>query len=151
MTELRKRRATALQAIGNALLELAAIERESADGGGEMFINRKNSESELGLASSAFRAAAGLHFPAFRVSRRLTAKREDVLAWLTSRTMTKSVPSRKPMSPRWDASMSFDETVAYIEAGTTEFERRARRMEVTKGGGDPRTTAVFRTKVSSKK
>jgi hypothetical protein len=106
MQSHRERRAAALEAIAHALLELAAVEREpdAFRNSKEVLIDRRNCEAELGLTPGSFVAAAGRDFPAFRVSRRLTATKEDVLAWLKSRkTSPKSarviVPPKKPDDP----------------------------------------------------
>jgi hypothetical protein len=100
-TSLHERRAAALEAIGRALLELAAIEREPAERlAHEILVDRRNCETEVGLRPSAFAAAAGRDFPAFRVSRRLTASKADVLAWLKSRTVEGKAPRvYAPSSP----------------------------------------------------
>jgi hypothetical protein len=87
MLPRQERRAAALEAIAHALLELAAVEREAEDAAvpKSVLIDRRNCDRELGLTPRAFAAAAGRDFAAFRVSKRLTAMKEDVLAWLKSR------------------------------------------------------------------
>jgi hypothetical protein len=88
MLSRQDRRAAALEAIAHALLELAAVEREPEDPvtPKEILIDHRNCEAELGLAPRAFTAAAARgDFPAFRVSKRQTATKEDVLSWLKSR------------------------------------------------------------------
>lgn len=107
MLSRRERRATALEAIAHALLELAAVEREPEDVATpkEVLIDRRNCDRELGLTPRAFAAAAGRDFPAFRVSKRLTATKEDVLAWLKSRTVEpkpKAVSSMAVAVPKED-------------------------------------------------
>jgi hypothetical protein len=94
MTAHRERRATALEAIAHALLELAALEREpeEATSPGETLIDRRNCEKELGITAHAFVAAAGRDFPAFRVSKRLTATKADVLGWLKTRKVERKAP-----------------------------------------------------------
>jgi hypothetical protein len=101
----RERRAAALEAIANALLELAAIEREpETSAPAEVLIHRKNCRQELGLPPAAFLEAAGREFAAFRVSRRVTATKADVLGWLKTRGVTakppraRDVPERAPMT-----------------------------------------------------
>lgn len=96
MTTHRERRAAALEAIGHALLELAAVEREPEEttNPNEALIDRRNCARELGLTPHAFVASAGYDFPAFRVSKRLTATKADVLAWLKTRKV-----ERKPRRP----------------------------------------------------
>jgi len=92
-----ERRAAALEAIGKALLELAAIERESREAPPEeVLIDRRNCRRELGLPAGAFIAAAGHDFPAFRVSRKVTATKADVMAWLKTRAFTPEPPKPKP-------------------------------------------------------
>ena len=60
MASQSERRANALEAIGNALLELAAIERASEEvPETEVLIDRRNCRKELGLPAGAFIAAAG--------------------------------------------------------------------------------------------
>lgn len=94
MQSRRERRAAALEAIAHALLELAAVEREPEEQTpNEVLIDRRNCEKELGLTPRAFAAAAGRDFPAFRVSKRITATKADVLAWLKTRTV-EGTPSR---------------------------------------------------------
>ena len=100
MTSQRERRAAALEAIGNALLELAAVEREAEESpAGEVFIDRRNCEKELGLSPRAFADAAARHFPAFRVSRRLTATKDSVLTWLRSREVEPKTSRPAAMKP----------------------------------------------------
>jgi hypothetical protein len=97
MTSPCERRAAALEAIGHALLELAALEREPEESAPtEVLINRRNCVKELGLAPGAFLEAAGTAFPAFRISRTVTATKADVLAWLKSRQVAPKVPREKP-------------------------------------------------------
>jgi hypothetical protein len=99
MNDPHERRAKALEAIAHALLDLAAVEREPEDAPPrEVLINRRNCEAELGLAPSTFMNAAGRRFPAFRVSKRVTATKADVLAWLKTRKVTVRTPtmSRTP-------------------------------------------------------
>jgi hypothetical protein len=98
MTPQRERRAAALEAIGNAILELAAVEREADEPApADVFIDRRNCEKEVRLSPRAFADAAGRHFPAFRVSRRRTATKVDVLTWLRSREVEPKV-SRPPLT-----------------------------------------------------
>ena len=86
MPSRHERRAAALEAIAHALLELAAVEREPEEAAPtEVLLDRRNCEKELGLTPRAFAAAAGRDFPAFRVSKRLTATKADVLVWLKTR------------------------------------------------------------------
>jgi hypothetical protein len=106
MLPRHERRAAALEAIARALLELAALERETdaPAPSKEILIDRRTCDAELGLTPASFVAAAGRDFPAFRVSRRLTATREDVLAWLKSRKIEPKsvrviVPPKKPDDP----------------------------------------------------
>ena len=157
MKPIQERRAIALEAIGHALLELAAIERESEPATKETFIDKKNSLREVGLSPAAFAAAAGLHFPAFRVSRRLTATREDVVGWLKGRTMVKPQPSSgsppppKPTLPRPTKPMgtnekSFDETLDYIEHGTDPPNQKDREAYMHAHGGDVRAIAIAKWK-----
>ena len=149
---IQERRAIALEAIGHALLELAAIERESEPATRETFIDKKNSLREVGLSPAAFAAAAGLHFPAFRVSRRLTATREDVVGWLKGRTMVKpqptygSPPPPKPTKPTGTNEKSFDETLDYIEHGTDPPNQKDREAHMFKNGGDVRAIAIAKWK-----
>jgi hypothetical protein len=71
------------------LLELAAVEREAEEKPPqEVMIDRRNCEKEVGLSPRSFMDAAGRHFPAFKVGRRPTASKADVLAWLRSRVKT---------------------------------------------------------------
>lgn len=97
MSSQRERRAAALEAIGKALLELAAIERASEEvPDAEVLIDRRNCRKELGLPAGAFISAAGREFPAFRVSRKVTATKADVLAWLKTRGVTPAPTPPKP-------------------------------------------------------
>jgi hypothetical protein len=101
----RERRAAALEAIAHALLELAAVEREPEETTSptETLIDRRNCQETLGLSPHAFVAAAGRDFPAFRVSKRLTATKADVLAWLKTRKVEPKAPrplaAPKPPDP----------------------------------------------------
>ncbi len=97
MTTRGERRAGALEAIARALLELAAVEREPEEttSPSETLIDRRNCERELGITPHAFVAAAGRDFPAFRVSKRLTATKADVLAWLKTRKVERKAPRAK--------------------------------------------------------
>jgi hypothetical protein len=97
MTTRRERRAGALEAIAQALLELAAVEREPEEttSPSETLIDRRNCERELGITPHAFVAAAGRDFPAFRVSKRLTATKADVLDWLKTRKVERKAPRAK--------------------------------------------------------
>ena len=61
-----------------------------------MFIDRRNCEKEVRLSPRAFADAAGRDFPAFRVSRRRTATKVDVLTWLRSREVEPKI-SRSPL------------------------------------------------------
>src|ERR1700722_5327563 len=107
MTTRRERRAAALEAIAQALLELAAVERdpEETTSPSEILIDRRNCEKELGITPHAFVAAAGRDFPAFRVSKRLTATKADVLAWLKTRKVERKAPHPRedPKAPDPDA------------------------------------------------
>jgi hypothetical protein len=109
MTTRSERRAAALEAIAQALLELAAVEREPEEttNPSETLIDRRNCERELGITPHAFVAAAGRDFPAFRVSKRLTATKGDVLGWLKTRKVECKVPRAKedPKPPDPDALM----------------------------------------------
>jgi hypothetical protein len=103
MTSRTERRAAALEAIANALMQLAAAEREADEPRPEdVFIDRRNCRKELGLPQRAFLSAAGTDFPAFRVARRVTATKADVVAWLKTRSVQpKPVPVRAaaPLDP----------------------------------------------------
>jgi hypothetical protein len=101
MTTRRERRAAALEAIAHALLELAAVEREPEETTSpiETLIDRRNCEKELGVTPHAFVAAAGRNFPAFRVSKRLTATKGDVLGWLKTRKVEREA-SRANEDPK---------------------------------------------------
>ena len=100
MSSRHERRAAALEAIAHALLELAALEREPDEiAPKEILIDRRNCERELGLSPRAFAAAASRSdFAAFRVSKRLTATKADVLAWLKSRKVEPRPHHEKPLS-----------------------------------------------------
>lgn len=107
MLSRHERRAAALEAIAHALLELAAVEREPEEvrSAREVLVDRRNCNEELGLTPRAFAAAAGRDFPAFRVSKRLTATKEDVLAWLKSRRVDakpKAMPTTAVPVPKAD-------------------------------------------------
>jgi hypothetical protein len=86
-------------------MELAALEREPDEttGPSETLIDRRNCEKELGITPHAFVAAAGRNFPAFRVSRRLTATKADLLVWMKTRKVEakpqRSAPAPKPPEP----------------------------------------------------
>lgn len=97
MSSPRERRAVALEAIAHALLELAAVEREPEEevAPQEVLVDHRNCEKELGLVPRAFTAAAGRDFPAFRVSKRQTATKADVLAWLKTRKVEPKPPRLK--------------------------------------------------------
>src|SRR5687768_2600751 len=99
MNTQQERRAAALEAIGHALLELAALEREPPESRPiDVLINRRNCAKELGLSPTAFLEAAGTAFPAFRVSRTVTATKADVLTWLRSRSVEPKVQRPRPLS-----------------------------------------------------
>lgn len=118
----------------------------------ETFIDKKNSLREVGLSPAAFAAAAGLHFPAFRVSRSLTATRADVVAWLKSREMVKPPrPSSEPTPPRptkptGTNEKSFDETLDYIENGTDPPDQKDREAYMQAHGGDVRAISIAKWK-----
>lgn len=101
----RERRAAAFEAIAHALLELAAVEREpeTTPSAREILIDHRNCEEQLGLTPRAFTAAAARgDFPAFRVSKRQTATKDDVLSWLKSRKVEpkpKPAPAATPPDP----------------------------------------------------
>jgi hypothetical protein len=97
MSSRNERRAAAFESIAAALLELAAVEREPYEANPqEVLINRRNCAKELSLTPSAFVAAAGRDFPAFRVSRTLTATKADVLTWLKTRAVQPKLQRPKP-------------------------------------------------------
>jgi hypothetical protein len=122
MLSQRERRAAALEAIGNALLELAAVERASEEvPETEVLIDRRNCRKELGLPAGAFIAAAGREFPAFRVSRKTTATKADVLAWLKTRRFTPApTPPKAPLA-------SDSEPDAFLKAVDACFVARVGR------------------------
>lgn len=123
MKNKAERRAAALEAIANALLELAAVEREPEDAPpAEILIDRRNCERELGLSPWAFVRSAGREFPAFRVSKRLTSTKEDVLAWLKSRKVEPRSIVRTP-----DAEASFDKEKFFGQV-RARFEARVGRV-----------------------
>ncbi len=108
--------------MARALLELAAVERES-DGttsAAETLIDRRNCEKELGITPRAFVDAAGRDFASFRVSRRLTATKAEVLAWMKTRTVEAKPPrpleAPKPPDPE-----------AFLKAANARFMGRVGR------------------------
>jgi hypothetical protein len=117
-----ERRAAALEAIAHALMDLAAVEREPDEAMSpiETLIDRRNCERELGITSHAFVAAAGRHFTAFRVSKRLTATKADVLAWRKTRKVEPKVhrPAVTPRPPDPDT---------FLKAVHARFVSRVRR------------------------
>jgi hypothetical protein len=118
---LAERRAAALEAIARALLELAAIERESETSSPiETLIDRRNCERELGITPRAFVDAAGRDFASFRVSRRLTATKADVLAWMKTRKVQPKLPRpvEVPAPPDPDA---------FLKAANARFVARVGR------------------------
>ena len=122
MISRHERRAAALEAIANALLELAAVEREPDESSpSEVLVDRRNSAKELGLSPSAFTAAAGRDFPAFRVSKRLTATKADVLAWLKTRKVS---PKPHPAKP---APTKESDRDAFLKQVHTRFVARVGR------------------------
>ena len=122
MISPRERRAAALEAIAQALLELAAVEREPEDVPlGEVLVNRRNCAKELGLAPTAFVEAAGREFQAFRVSRTITAKKADVLAWLQTR---KVKPRSVQVAPSPGVPVNMDD---FLRAVERIFARRVGR------------------------
>lgn len=118
MTTRRERRASALEAIAHALLELAAVEREPEETANpsETLIDRRNCERELGLTPHAFVAAAGRDFPAFRVSKRLTAIKAEVLSWLKTRTVERKRPRLREDPKPGDAD-------AVLKAANSRFSK----------------------------
>lgn len=123
MPSRHERRAAALEAIAHALLELAALEREPVESTSpkELLIDHRNCEAELGLARRAFTAAAARgDFPAFRVSKRQTATKDDVLAWLKSRKVEPKVKT----PPERAAPSELD---AFLKAVETRFRSRVGR------------------------
>jgi hypothetical protein len=130
MPSRQERRAAALEAIAHALLELAAVEREPEEKqtAREILIDHRNCEAELGLARRAFTAAAGRDFPAFRVSKRQTATKEDVLAWLKSRTVEPKAkvvavtPPRAPDDPDSFLKAVHARFVAKVGRPMTDYE-----------------------------
>ncbi len=121
MTSPRERRAAALEAIAHALLELAAVEREAEEtSAAEVLVDRRNCEKELAITPHAFVAAAGRDFPAFRVSRRLTATKADVLAWMKTRTI-------QPKPPRPVETPKPPDPDAFLKAVNACFSKRVGR------------------------
>jgi hypothetical protein len=123
MRSQRERRAAAFEAIAQSLLELAAIEREPEERpASEILIDRRNCESKLGLSPRAFGDAAGRDFPAYRVSRRLTATKADVLAWIKSRP----VPTKGSRPPA-ATSRPTEDPDAMLKAVNARFVTRVGR------------------------
>ena len=122
MTCPRERRAAALEAIAHALLELAAVEREPepSTNPAEILVDRRNCEEELRITPRAFADAAGRDFPAFRVSRRLTATKADVLAWMKTRTV-------QPKPPRPVETPKPADADAFIKSVHVRFVARVGR------------------------
>jgi hypothetical protein len=121
MIPQRERRAAALEAIAHALLELAAVEREPEETcPSETVIDRRNCEEVLGLTPHAFVAAAGRDFSAFRVSKRLTASKADVLAWLKTRRV-------EPKPPRSKNARELPDPDAFLKAVNARFRVRIGR------------------------
>lgn len=127
ITESRaERRAAALEAIGKALMTLAALEREADEPRPEdVLIDRRNCREELGLPQRAFLFAAGQEFPAFRVSRRVTATKADVLAWLKTRAVQ---PKQAPSIAVEASSSPPDPDAFFREVDACFMARVGRRM-----------------------
>jgi len=123
MTTQRERRAAAFEAIAHSLMDLAAIEREPEERpASETLIDRRNCQNELGLSANAFVRVAGREFPAFRVSRRLTATKADVLTWMKSRP----VPTRARTPPS-KASKTAEDPEIMLKAVHARFVARVGR------------------------
>ena len=122
MTSRGERRAVAFEAIAQALLELAAVEREPDDATSpsEILIDRRNCAEMLGLTPHAFVAGAGRDFPAFRVSKRLTATKGDVLAWLKTRKV-------EPKAPRLQETPKVPDPDVFLKEVNVRFRARVGR------------------------